>query len=261
MDRFSLPTQEQISKLIAQSSTTSALLKATAPSRIGPTIAIQNLSTILSDATVQAAVAALQIQLDRDWQAAWGTTATLMFYTRSQTIPSTYWPIYLLDTTDTAGALGYHDELVGGRPYGRIFAKTAAQYGYSWTVTLSHELLEMMADPYVNLTVFNQTTAKAGRIYAYEVGDPVEADAYGYTINGILVSDFVFPSWFDTYQTARGTRYDQTNRVTAPFQILPGGYMSVFNVSNGSGWTMITHNNIETAEPPLSDRNRWLRDD
>ena len=236
MDRFSLPTQEQVEKIIVKSAAISAPVKSAAAGiRIGPTIAIQNLSTVQTDAAVQAAVVALQIQLDRDWQPAWGTTATLMFYSRNQTIPSTYWPIYILDNTDTSGALGYHSELVGGRPYGRVFAKTAAQYGYSWTVTLSHELLELMADPYVNLTVFNQTSNKAGRIYAFEVGDPVEADMFGYTINGILVSDFVFPSWFDSYQTTRGTRYDQTNHVTAPFQILTGGYMSVFNVSNEIG--------------------------
>ena len=56
--------------------------------RMGPTIAIQNSSTVLSDAQVQAAIAALQTQLDRDWQAAWGTTATLVFVSRTQGIPT-----------------------------------------------------------------------------------------------------------------------------------------------------------------------------
>ncbi len=47
--------------------------------RVGPTISIQNLSTVVNDIDAAAVVAALQIQLDRDWQPIWGTTATLNF--------------------------------------------------------------------------------------------------------------------------------------------------------------------------------------
>ena len=212
---------------------------------MGPTIAIQNSSTVLTDAQVQAAVAALQIQLDRDWQAAWGTTATLVFVSRTQGIPTGAWPIYVLDTSDVSGALGYHDETASGVPYGRIFAKDDITYGYNWTVTLSHELLEMMLDPYVNLTVFRQTTNTAGMLYAYEACDACEADNLGYQINGITVSDFVWPSWFDTTITnTLGHRYDQMNHLTAPFQLYSGGYIGVFQVTNGSGWSSINAENV-----------------
>ena len=213
--------------------------------RMGPTIAIQNSSTVLTDAHVQAAVAALQIQLDRDWQAAWGTTATLVFVSRTQGIPTGAWPIYVLDTSDVSGALGYHDETASGVPYGRIFAKDDITYGYNWTVTLSHELLEMMLDPYVNLTVFNQNSNTTGLLYAYEACDAVEADNLGYQINGISVSDFVWPSWFDTTITNHsGHRYDQMNHLTAPFQLYSGGYIGVFRVTNGSGWSSINAENV-----------------
>lgn len=260
MDKIILPTQEQVNKIMQQAAAAPVLKSYPVGSRVGPTIVIQNLSTVVSDVAVRNAVAALQIQLDRDWLPQWGTTANLLFYTRTQTIPANYWPLYIQDTADISGALGYHTETASGRPFGRVFVKTAAQYGYNWTVTLSHELLEMMADPFVNLTVFSQTSNKTGKLYAFEVCDAVEADAYGYLINGVLVSDFVYPSWFDPYQRAPGTKYDQMNRVRVPFQILPGGYMPVFNITNSSGWVMITHNNMETTEPSLSDRNRWWRD-
>ena len=213
--------------------------------RIGPTIAIQNSSTVLSDAQVQAAIAALQTQLDRDWQAAWGTTATLVFVTKTQSIPTGNWPIYILDNSDVSGALGYHDETAAGLPYGRIFAKDDITYGYNWTVTLSHELLEMMLDPYVNLTVFRQTTNTAGMLYAYEACDACEADNLGYQINGIQVSDFVWPAWFDnTITNTAGHRYDQMNHLTAPFQLYSGGYIGVFQVTNGSGWSSINAENV-----------------
>lgn len=220
--------------------------------RMGPTIAIQNSSTVLSDAQVQAAIAALQTQLDRDWQAAWGTTATLVFVSKTQGIATGHWPIYILDTSDVSGALGYHDETAAGLPYGRIFAKDDITYGYNWTVTLSHELLEMMLDPYVNLTVFRQTTNTAGMLYAYEACDACEADNLGYQINGIQVSDFVWPAWFDTTITnTAGHRYDQMNHLTAPFQLYSGGYIGVFQVTNGSGWSSINAENV--IGPPDAD--------
>lgn len=257
MKEFIIKTEEQI---LAQQGVVNVPRPATivtrplAETRIGATIAIQNLSTILSDVNVAATVAALQIQLDRDWQPVWGTTATLVSLTRSQSIPTGAWVIYILDNSDYAGALGYHDETNTGRPYGRIFAKTCSQYGYSWTVTLSHELLEMMGDPYINLTVFRQNSNTAGRIYALEVGDPCEADVYGYRINNILVSDFVWPTWFNLYTTA--SRYDQRNVITAPFQILPGGYMSIFNVSGSNQWTQITHRDVVVGSGSPVGRNR-----
>lgn len=260
MTEFIIKTEEQILAETGFVNTPHRPVSANKPlaeSRIGVTIAIQNLSSVISDINVAATVTALQIQLDRDWQPAWGTTATLLPLTRAQSIPIGSWVIYILDNSDYAGALGYHDETNVGRPYGRVFAKTCAQYGYSWTVTLSHELLEMMADPFINLTVFKQSSNTAGRIYAYEVSDPCEADVYGYKINNILVSDFVWPTWFNLYSTS--PRYDQRNVITAPFQILPGGYMSIFNVSGNNQWTQITHRDVEVGPGSPVGRNRRYR--
>lgn len=214
--------------------------------RNGPTIYIQNQTSVLSDAQVQAAVAAMQIQLDRDWQPVWGTTATLLFASRNQTVPSTAWLISMLDNSDYYGALGYHDETTSGRPYGRVFAKDDITYGYSWTVTLSHELLEMMLDPYINLSVFAQDSATSGLIYAYEVCDACEDDSLGYVINGIKVSDFVYPAWFDIMITNySGVKFDHTNHLTEPFQLYTGGYIGVFPVpNNGNGWSSINAEKI-----------------
>ena len=49
-----------------------------------------------------------------------------------------------------------------------------------------------------------------------------ETNAQGYRINSILMSDFVYPSWFK----ATGTKpYDYRGLITAPFQVLSGGYL------------------------------------
>jgi hypothetical protein len=222
-------------------------------------IALKNQSTVVTNSQLQAVAAALQIQLTRDWYPVWRTTATIITLTSTQAIPAGAWPIYILDTSDVQGALGYHDEALGV-PYGRIFVKTCQQYGYSWTVTLSHELLEMLANPNVNLTVFKQSNNTVGTIYFYEVGDPCQDDSFGYLINGILVSDFVYPAWYDTTATTPGTQYDQCRKITAPFQVGHLGYVSVFNVNKGSGWNTITKGDI--VVPPGADksgRNRMDR--
>jgi len=36
-----------------------------------------------------------------------------------------------------------------------------------------------------------------GKIYALEVCDAVESDKLGYEIDGVMVSDFITPAWFE----------------------------------------------------------------
>lgn len=200
-------------------------------------ISVINASTVLTDNDVQAAIPALQTQVSRDFAPAWRADATLTFVPKGdQPQPGTWW-LSVLDNSDQAGALGYHDLTPDGLPLGKAFAGSDKQYGFQWTVTLSHELLEMLADPDMNLTVFDQPSATTGRLYAYEICDPCEADQYGYDINGVLVSDFVHPAWFQSSRTA--AQYDQAGRIKSPLELLPGGYISVFDVTAGTGWTQL----------------------
>jgi hypothetical protein len=78
-----------------------------------------------------------------------------------------------------------------GLPIGKVFAASDLKAGSSSTITASHELLEMLGDPKVNLTVFVQNSNTAGTLYAYEVCEPCEDDSLGYHIDNILLSDFV----------------------------------------------------------------------
>ena len=61
--------------------------------------------------------------------------------------------------------------------------------------------------------------------YLVEACDPCEDNSYAYTINGIEVSDFITPHFYDPLVTP-GTRYSFTGAIKAPRQILPGGYIS-----------------------------------
>ena len=112
--------------------------------------------------------------------------------------PAGTWWLVILDDSDQAGALGYHDLTPDGLPIGKIFAASDLKAGDSWSVTASHELLEMLADPNINLTVFVQDADTTGTLYAYEVCDACEDDSFGYKINSnVLVSDFVYPACRD----------------------------------------------------------------
>ena len=42
------------------------------------------------------------------------------------------------------------------------------------------------------------------------------------------MSDFVYPSYFETFHKTGSVQFDHMNKVTKPFQILSGGYQIVF---------------------------------
>jgi hypothetical protein len=203
-------------------------------------ISVINESTVLTDAEVQPAVAALQQQVSGDFRPIWGLDAQLTFIPQGSQAPANTWQLVVLDDSDQADALGYHDLTADGLPIGKVFADSDLKAGTSWTVTASHELLEMLADPNINLTVFSQNADTSGILYAYEVCDACEDDSFSYQINGIDVSDFVYPSWFEDFRTQGSAQFDFRNQIQSPFQLLTGGYIGLFNVTAGSGWQQKT---------------------
>src|SRR5579864_4698159 len=145
-------------------------------------ISVINESTVLADADIAPAVAALKKQVTNDFRPVWGVDAELTMIGKTSQPPAGSWWLVILDDSDQAGALGYHDLTSEGLPLGKVFAATDLKFGSNWTVTASHELLEMLADPNINLTVFVQSGSAAGRLYAYEVCDACENDQFGYLI-------------------------------------------------------------------------------
>jgi hypothetical protein len=203
-----------------------------------PTIQISviNESTVLADKDVTPVVAALQKQVTNDFGPVWGTAAQLSIVPKGTQPPTGSWWLVLLDDSDQANALGYHDLTSEGLPIGKVFAASDLKAGTSWTVTASHELLEMLGDPNINLTVFVEGNTTAGILYAYEVCDACEDDSLGYSVDSVLLSDFVYPSWFESFRTEASTQFDRMNKMQTPFQLLAGGYIGIFNVASGSGW-------------------------
>jgi hypothetical protein len=194
-----------------------------------------NESTVIDDDQVQTIADALQQQVNRDFHPVWGMDCQLKFVPKGQTPEAGSWWLVFLDDSDQAGALGYHDLTPDQHPLGRVFAKTDQKYGLEASITASHELLEMLGDPYVNLTALDPKTL---RMYAYETADAVEADELGYEINGVAVSDWVTPHFFDREAANRsGIKFDFQGHLSEPFSLAKGGYLSYIDLRNvKAGW-------------------------
>jgi len=123
--------------------------------------------------------------------------------------------IYVFDDSDSPGALGWHDVDDAGRPFGRVFARDCIENGASVSSCLSHELLELCGDPMCDEWARNNN----GYDYAREECDAVEEDVY--EIDGVEVSDFVLPSFFEQNGAAP---YDFLGLLSEPFQTRTGGY-------------------------------------
>jgi hypothetical protein len=203
-------------------------------------ISVINESTVLADTDVVPVVASLQKQVTNDFGPVWGTAATLSIVPKGTHPPSGSWWLVLLDDSDQANSLGYHNLSTEGLTIGKVFAASDRKAGTSWTVTASHELLEMLGDPNINLTVFVESSNTAGTLYAYEVCDACEDDSVGYQVDNVLVSDFVYPAWFESFRTEGSTQFDRMNRIQTPFQLLVNGYIGICNVTSGSGWRQQT---------------------
>jgi hypothetical protein len=191
-------------------------------------IAILNQSTLISDSDAVAMTEAIASQVRLDAAPLWDRApAAVVFYTNSHDVPAAAHGIALVNTIQDQpqGVLGFHTEDQGGKLWGVVAAKPELDSGAKptsgdWSVSsvLSHEVLEMFIDPNCNLW----SNDDKGSAYSFEVCDPVEAPTYD--INGISVSNFVTPSWFDPLAAAHA-QFDKLGHLTKPFSILKGGYV------------------------------------
>jgi hypothetical protein len=160
--------------------------------------------------------AALQTCFDQHFLPVWGYPVTL--YNTQKAKPSD-WQFIYFDDADQAGALGYHDLTKDGQPVSKIFVKTTIKDGGAVSVTACHELFEMVIDPIANLWA----EAADGTEYAYEMCDAVEEDTF--LVDGVAMSNFLHPSWFEPFKHPAGTKFDHLGRLTAPFTMTKGGYV------------------------------------
>lgn len=202
-----------------------------------PDIAIINFSGV-NDRTVQRAVRAVNRQVVEDFMPIWGSGYISKLHAPTfaldhpdivseDPIPAEA-VIYLVDNAHLQGALGYHSINSSEVPVGFVFTDLG-----DWTVTLSHEILELIVDPTVNIFVPGPDPRalddpSAWLWHSYEVCDAVERTVY--EIDEILVSNFITPSYFSAGDSA-GTRNDFLGIGVDSFGVLPGCHLGTVDPS------------------------------
>jgi hypothetical protein len=193
-----------------------------------PTIACFNKATVGLGVGFDALISSMQAYVDQYVAPVWGTPAKLI---KSTDFVKGAWAIVFLDDADQPGALAYHDLTPDGLPQSKVFVKTTLDNHELVSVSASHELVEMLVDPAINMMT---TGPDPKLVYAYESADPVEA--LSFPVKGVPMSDFVFPSYFEDFHKPGSVQFDQLNKVKKPFQILAGGYQIIFK--NGK-WSQV----------------------
>nr|WP_144020737.1 hypothetical protein [Burkholderia sp. AU33423] len=169
-------------------------------------ITVVNLSTSINDADFQRVLKAVGDQVAQHFAPEWQHAATL---SPSRLAPkganaviddATDAVIYVGDQSDDTEtglgyAKGYHDQNQNGKPFGFVFLDICKLYNEPWSVTLSHEVLELLADPTATFSLQDpRPSATGGLQYALEVCDPTQGDYY--SIAGVPVSNFVGRAFF-----------------------------------------------------------------
>jgi len=219
---------------------------------------------------VQSVAAALNLQVTQDLPQAWAVQASVEYLPSAKRLPSGVWPVKLVASLPP-GEGGFHLDK-HNQPYAEVIADPDDP---SWSIDASHETIEMLIDPNGNRMqssiaieiVGDAVKDGSGEFnYLVEACDPCEANDYGYEIQGVLVSDFITPHFYDSGITP-GTRYSNTGAVTKPRAVLPGGYISFVNQVTDE-WQQILYLDsppvLNTLGPANGDKRsmrQWIDSD
>jgi hypothetical protein len=135
-------------------------------------VAVANHSSAVSDENAAAGVAAMQKQISEDFGPVWNIQALLQFCGKERlrdSLPD-HWGLILVDDRAQSEQLGYHDLTSSGLPLSTILISNVPA-GQDWTHAASHELMEMLADPGMNLAIYSRPDEAQHRIYAHEICD------------------------------------------------------------------------------------------
>lgn len=208
-------------------------------------VALVSDSPSVSLSEVTPVAAALQKQATRDFGPLWEVHATVSAFDKLESVPVDYWPVILRDDINEPGAAGYHTD-DHGQPFSLV------QVDNSWPLTASHETLEMLADPFGSRTIAGAPPPQLAQatgpvpnlsrvLYLVEVCDPCESDQFGYSVNGITVSDFITNHYYDPADAA-SVRYSFQGNIHNPHTVLEGGYVSFGNPVNNHWYQIIVEN-------------------
>jgi hypothetical protein len=205
-------------------------------------VAIISLTREIPMRSILQATAAVQKQITRDFTPFWGLTATVDAFEDLDSVPSDYHHVVLFTDPDELTAeleprIGdrYASELIDDFERDQLsglhlntFTRqpfALVQASDSWSVSLSHEIIEMIIDPFGNrlIAAAHPFDPDVRVKYLLEICDPCQA--MWYPVNGVPVSDFYTPRYLDPVGVD-SSRYSFTGAIERPQQILDEGYVS-----------------------------------
>ena len=212
-------------------------------------IQVQNQSTVLRDAALLPILTAVEAQIAEDVAPFWANEPVkLTLVARNQPLNPHRWQFIVTNDSNVAGAAGYHETTAGGEPIGYAFVETTIRAGMHPSVTISHELLEMIGDALIDQA--NQWSDLPNALFlAQELCDPVEEDALGYDKRGVLVSDFVTPEYFVPGSAGPWDFRGHLNGPWNPAAMTPGAYQLTWDPNNG--WQQVFPQNRATGRAAL----------
>ena len=170
---------------------------------------------------IERVCAALEKQITEHVGPVWNVRATVRRVPTPGVSGAGRMTIVVLREIYSDGVAGYHAEKNGG-------GYSLVRYGGDWSVTASHECIEMLCNPHRKEFLKGPSPMGQGEVeFLREVCDPCQNHAYAYPIavegGAVKVSDFCFPAYYDVHSTA--TRFSHTGKLTAPLQVLDGSYL------------------------------------
>ena len=199
----------------------------------------------LTDAQVQSAIRAVNRQVREDFAPYWGFGGELRLEGKTGRRRLSVDPadmrgdaiLYLRNEVRVSDTDGFHAQWFRGIPYSVVYLKLSDLLKEAWTVTLSHEALELIGDAEANLLVQGPHPKHPSRkvYHWFEMCDAVQDESY--VIDGIDVSNFVLPLYF-TASAEHGGRNDflgtrAQGRTLRSFSVNPGGYIGYFDPKTG----------------------------
>jgi len=207
------------------------------------TVVIINQSSLVSHDELAAMLPALQRQVSEHFAPLWGVDAVVELAGPGQPVPAAPQPLFVMDSSDVAGDLGYH--LAAPMIEAKVFVADCRRWGVPLSAVISHEIVEMLADPEASRTV----QGRDGLWYIVECADPVAGDLY--EMDGIPVSNFVTPRYFGLVADP-GMPLDWLRRLgNACPELTPGGYIERWD---GRQWSQLRARRADGSHNPLSDR-------
>ena len=153
--------------------------------------------------------------------------------------------LYISSETAKDDPEGFHDRNLRGIPYGVVYTKMSEKSGDPWSVTFSHEALELIADPQGNNYVMGPSPHDRRKqvFFWFEMCDPVSGQTY--KIGDVALQNFLLPAYFEPPVPGARTNFLGTD--LEPFGIAPNSYVGYYNPETQSQ---------ETAHPDKKGKSR-----